>query len=66
MKINENVTPVENTDDVIEKNESAISEEGADIPINKYIKNPKSKRLKIMVILNSDLENFNGEQITIQ
>lgn len=46
MKINENATPVENTDDVIEKNESVISEEGADIPINKYYKKSKIKKVK--------------------
>ena len=46
MKINENATPVENTDDVIEKNESVISEEGADIPIHKYYKKSKVKKVK--------------------
>lgn len=46
MKINENATPVENTDDAIEENESAISDECAGIPTNKYYRKSKVKKVK--------------------
>lgn len=45
MKINENATPVENTDDAIEENESAISDESTDIP-TKYYRKSKVKKVK--------------------
>ncbi len=45
MKINENVTPVENTDDVVEENKSVISDESTDIP-TKYYRKSKVKKVK--------------------
>lgn len=45
MKINENVTPVKNTDDVVEGNKSVISDESTDIP-TKYYRKSKVKKVK--------------------
>lgn len=45
MKINENATPVKNTD-VIKENESATSDESTDIPTNKYYRKSKVKKVK--------------------
>ena len=46
MKINENATPVENVVEVIKENESATSDESADIPTNKYYRKSKVKKVK--------------------
>ena len=46
MKINENVTPVKNTDDVIKEDESVISDENTDISTNKYYRKSKVKKVK--------------------
>ena len=46
MKINENATPVEKVVEVIKENESATSDESADIPTNKYYRKSKVKRVK--------------------
>lgn len=45
MKINENATQVENTDDVVEGNKSVISDESTDIP-TKYYRKSKVKKVK--------------------
>ena len=46
MKINENATPVEKVVEVIKENESATSDESADIPTNKYYRKSKVKKVK--------------------
>lgn len=45
MKINENATQVENTDDVVEGNKSVISDESTDIQ-TKYYRKSKVKKVK--------------------
>ena len=46
MKINENATPVEKVVEVIKENESATSDDSADIPTNKYYRKSKVKKVK--------------------
>ena len=43
MKINENITPVE---DVIKEDESVVSDENTDISTNKYYRKSKVKKVK--------------------
>ena len=46
IKINENITPIKEVEDVIKGNESAISDENADISTNKYYRKSKVKKIK--------------------